>query len=182
MRIAIIGTGISGLAASWLLDRQHDVHVYEAAARVGGHTHTVLLDRDDAPALPVDTGFIVYNEPTYPMLTRLFDELDVADAHYNLAAPVPRQARPCACGHTTSGSPRPAPTLPPPTWKDRYRQHRPMIERSIAWLVRRGHRRVRFRGIDRNRLWLGHRAAAVNLQRLLALGLTHNGTWALAPA
>lgn len=70
-----------------------------------------------------------------------------------------------------------------PDWQDRYRQHRPMVERSIAWLVRRGHRRVRFRGIDRNRLWLGHRAAAVNLQRLLALGLTHNGTgWALTPA
>lgn len=70
-----------------------------------------------------------------------------------------------------------------PNWQDRYRQHRPMVERTIAWLVARGHRRVRFRGIDANRLWLGHRAAAVNLQRLLALGLTHNGTrWALQPA
>jgi IS5 family transposase len=71
-----------------------------------------------------------------------------------------------------------------PGWQDRYRQHRPMVERTIAWLVRRGHRRVRFRGIAANQLWLTHRAAAVNLQRLLALGLTHNeGTWALpAPA
>jgi IS5 family transposase len=71
-----------------------------------------------------------------------------------------------------------------PDWQDRYRQHRPMVERTIAWLVRRGHRRVRFRGIAANQLWLTHRAAAVNLQRLLALGLGRNGgTWTLpAPA
>jgi IS5 family transposase len=60
-----------------------------------------------------------------------------------------------------------------------YRQHRPMVERSIAWLVR-GSRRLRYRGIDRNQLWLGHRVAAINLQRLINLGLTHgpNG-WAI---
>lgn len=70
-----------------------------------------------------------------------------------------------------------------PDWQNRYRQHRPMVERTIAWLVRRGHRRVRFRGIAANQLWLSHRAAAVNLQRLLTLGLTRNHTgWALAPA
>jgi IS5 family transposase len=70
-----------------------------------------------------------------------------------------------------------------PDWQHRYRQHRPMVERTIAWLVARGHRRVRFRGIDRNQIWLSHRAAAVNLQRLLTLGLAHNGTgWALTPA
>ncbi len=67
-----------------------------------------------------------------------------------------------------------------PDWQDRYRTHRPMVERTIAWLVRRGHRRVRYRGIDRNRLALHHRAAAVNLQRLLNLGLHHEaGRWAL---
>lgn len=71
-----------------------------------------------------------------------------------------------------------------PAWQAIYRHHRPMVERSIAWLVARGHRRVRFRGIDANRLWLAHRAAAVNLKRLLALGLDHNGgRWTLpAPA
>ncbi|MDP8927214.1 MAG: IS5/IS1182 family transposase, partial [Actinomycetota bacterium] len=46
---------------------------------------------------------------------------------------------------------------------------------AIAWLVADGNRRVRFRGIARNRLWLAHRAAAINLKRLLALGLNHNG-------
>lgn len=67
-----------------------------------------------------------------------------------------------------------------PDWQHRYRQHRPMVERTIAWLVARGNRRVRFRGIERNRQWLSDRVAAVNLKRLLALGLDHDGTgWAL---
>jgi IS5 family transposase len=61
-----------------------------------------------------------------------------------------------------------------------YKQHRPMVERSIAWLVR-GSRRLRYRGIERNRLWLGHRVAAVNLKRLINLGLTHGPHgWAIA--
>ncbi|HAS09331.1 MAG TPA: IS1182 family transposase [Acidimicrobiaceae bacterium] len=61
-----------------------------------------------------------------------------------------------------------------------YRQHRPMVERTIAWLVANGHRRVRFRGVERNRLGLSHRAAALNLRRLLNLGLHHGPTgWAI---
>ena len=64
---------------------------------------------------------------------------------------------------------------------DDYRQHRPMVERSIAWLVANGHRRVRYRGVERNRLGLSLRAAALNLRRLINLGLHHNGaTWALS--
>jgi IS5 family transposase len=61
-----------------------------------------------------------------------------------------------------------------------YRRHRPMVERTIAWLVADGHRRVRFRGVERNRLGLSLRAAAINLRRLLNLGLHHNGNvWAI---
>jgi IS5 family transposase len=61
-----------------------------------------------------------------------------------------------------------------------YRQHRPMVERSIAWLVR-GNRRVPYRGVEKNNNWLHHRVAALNLRRLLAMGLTsENGTWVLA--
>jgi IS5 family transposase len=60
-----------------------------------------------------------------------------------------------------------------------YRQHRPMIERTIAWLVKDNHRRLRYRGAERNRLGWSHRCAAVNLKRLLTLGLTHNGSWAI---
>jgi uncharacterized protein len=78
MRIAIVGTGISGLGAAWLLARHHEVHVFEREPRLGGHTHTFAVDRPDGSTVPVDTGFIVYNEATYPLLVRLFDELDVA--------------------------------------------------------------------------------------------------------
>jgi IS5 family transposase len=62
---------------------------------------------------------------------------------------------------------------------DDYRRWRPMVERSLAWLVRPG-RRVAYRGLARNRIWLAHRAAAVNLQRLVNLGLGHQGTWQIA--
>jgi IS5 family transposase len=61
-----------------------------------------------------------------------------------------------------------------------YRQHRPMIERTIAWLVRGNNRRLRYRGTERNQHWWSLRCAAVNLQRLVNLGLTHNRTWATA--
>ncbi|HEY0699475.1 MAG TPA: IS1182 family transposase [Micromonospora sp.] len=62
-----------------------------------------------------------------------------------------------------------------------YQRHRPMVERTIAWLVANGHRRVRYRGVERNRLGLTTRAAAINLRRLVNLGLTHTPTgWALA--
>lgn len=76
MRIAVIGTGISGLGAAWLLSRAHDIRVFEREPRAGGHSHTVVVP-DGGSEVPVDTGFIVYNERTYPLLTRLFRELDV---------------------------------------------------------------------------------------------------------
>ena len=67
-----------------------------------------------------------------------------------------------------------------PDFQAVYRQHRPMVERSIAWLVR-GNRRVPYRGVAKNNAWLHHRAAALNLRRLLAMGLsTHQGTWKIA--
>jgi len=66
-----------------------------------------------------------------------------------------------------------------PDFQGVYRQHRPMVERSIAWLTR-GNRRVPYRGVEKNNAWLHHRAAALNLRRLLVLGLTHqDGVWAL---
>jgi predicted NAD/FAD-binding protein len=75
-RIAIIGTGISGLSAAWLLHKSADVTVYEQSARVGGHTHTVDVETGTGNT-PVDMGFIVYNEQTYPNLTALFAHLNV---------------------------------------------------------------------------------------------------------
>jgi IS5 family transposase len=67
-----------------------------------------------------------------------------------------------------------------PQWQATYRQHRPMVERSIAWLVAGGNRKVRYRGVTKNDAWLHTRTAALNLRRLLNLGLIrHEGTWAL---
>lgn len=69
-----------------------------------------------------------------------------------------------------------------PAWKDEYRRWRPPVERAIAWLTARGGRRVPYRGIAANNAWLANRAAALNLRRLVNLGLirTAEGTWALA--
>lgn len=76
MRIAIVGTGIAGLTAARHLHRQHDLAVFERAAHVGGHANTVsVIDR--GRELGLDTGFLVYNEETYPNFTRLLRELDV---------------------------------------------------------------------------------------------------------
>ena len=77
MRIAIVGSGISGLSAAWLLSRQHDVVLFEANDYLGGHTDTHRVEVDGR-TLEVDTGFIVHNPGNYPLLTRLFDELGVA--------------------------------------------------------------------------------------------------------
>jgi IS5 family transposase len=67
-----------------------------------------------------------------------------------------------------------------PDWRTEYHQHRPMVERSIAWLTR-GSRRLRYRGTTKNNHWLHHRVAALNLRRLITLGLNHTGTnWAIA--
>ena len=72
-RIAVIGSGITGLGAAWLLSRGHDVHVFEASNRLGGHSNTVETPAGD----PVDTGFIVFNRVTYPNLCALFTYLGV---------------------------------------------------------------------------------------------------------
>lgn len=72
LRIAVVGSGISGLSAAWLLSMRHDVSLFEADGRLGGHSNT-----RDAHGVPVDTGFIIYNEVTYPNLTALFRHLGV---------------------------------------------------------------------------------------------------------
>jgi len=65
-------------------------------------------------------------------------------------------------------------------FQSNYRRHRPMVERSIAWLVAGGHRKVPYRGVVRNQMWLSVRIAAINLRRLIKLGLNHSGGWVLA--
>jgi predicted NAD/FAD-binding protein len=76
VRIAIVGTGISGLVAADALRRRHDITVFEGDRRIGGHTNTVRI-RHDGRARAVDTGFIVFNEENYPCFSRLLDRLGV---------------------------------------------------------------------------------------------------------
>lgn len=77
LKIAVVGAGISGMSAAWLLSKAHEVTVYEAESRLGGHSHTVDAPIASGGAVPVDMGFIVYNEPNYPNLVALFEHLGV---------------------------------------------------------------------------------------------------------
>lgn len=78
--IAVVGSGISGMSCAWLLSQRHRVTLYEAAARVGGHTNTVQVD-----GIGIDTGFIVYNEATYPNFTAMLAHLGVSTQPSNMS-------------------------------------------------------------------------------------------------
>ncbi len=75
-RVAVIGSGISGLSAAWLLRDSAQVTLFEADARFGGHSHTYVVEEADRE-VAIDTGFMVFNRPNYPLLSRLFEELGV---------------------------------------------------------------------------------------------------------
>jgi len=79
LEVAVVGSGISGLSAAWLLSKRHRVTLYEADSRLGGHSNTV-----EVGGVAVDTGFIVYNEATYPNFSALLDHLDVATKSTNM--------------------------------------------------------------------------------------------------
>ena len=76
MKIAVLGAGISGLGSAYILSQKHEVDVYEKDSRLGGHARTTQI-QDEGMLFGVDTGFLVFNEPTYPLLTKLFKQLDV---------------------------------------------------------------------------------------------------------
>ena len=78
MKIAVLGAGISGLGSAYLLSKKHEVDLYEKEGRLGGHARTTFVDDETShQKLGIDTGFLVFNHPTYPLLTKLFKELDV---------------------------------------------------------------------------------------------------------
>jgi predicted NAD/FAD-binding protein len=77
LRVAVVGGGIAGLSAAWMLSQKHDVTLFESDARLGGHANTTEAQGLHGP-VPVDTGFIVYNEPNYPNFTALLEHLGVA--------------------------------------------------------------------------------------------------------
>ena len=76
-RVAVVGAGVAGLTAAYLLQRAYDVTLYEAEPRLGGHAHTHDVVTPDGRVLPIDSGFIVHNLSTYPNLLRLFGELGI---------------------------------------------------------------------------------------------------------
>lgn len=84
MRIAVVGAGITGLSAAWLISKRHDVTLFEAAARPGGHSNTVDVETPDG-SVAIDTGFIVYNPPAYPNLVAMFAHLGVPTADSNMS-------------------------------------------------------------------------------------------------
>ena len=84
LKIAVIGSGVSGLSAAWLLGKRHAVTLYEAADRAGGHANTVSVE-SGGQTIPVDTGFIVFNRVTYPNLTALFAHLRVPTELTNMS-------------------------------------------------------------------------------------------------
>jgi len=83
-KIAIVGSGISGLVVAHLLHPDHEITLYEAGNHIGGHTHTHAVEQQGSP-YQVDTGFIVYNEKTYPNFIKLLDRLDVATQASNMS-------------------------------------------------------------------------------------------------
>jgi predicted NAD/FAD-binding protein len=77
MKIAVVGAGVAGIVASYLLQKQHDITLYDKNDYIGGHTHTIVLESGEDAGTPVDTGFIVFNEKTYPNFLRFLAQLGV---------------------------------------------------------------------------------------------------------
>ncbi len=84
MKIAVVGAGVSGLVCALRLGERHDVTLFEATDRSGGHVHTVRVDTPRG-VQAIDTGFIVFNRPDYPKFTRLLEELDVPTQHSDMS-------------------------------------------------------------------------------------------------
>jgi len=152
-KIAVIGAGVSGLTAAYLLQRRYDVSLFEADTRLGGHAHTHDLATQDGGYVAVDSGFIVHNEQTYPNLLRLFHELGVATQDSEMSMSV----RCDGCGLEYAGARRLPGLFAQPANAVRGRYLRMLAE------VKRFHRHAR-------RVMADERAGDVTLGAFLAVG------------
>lgn len=84
-KVAVIGSGVAGIVASYLLDDIYDVTIYEKNGRIGGHTHTLIAPDSTGHSLPVDTGFIVFNDSTYPNFIRFLNTLGIESQHTDMS-------------------------------------------------------------------------------------------------
>ncbi|MGO4230205.1 NAD(P)/FAD-dependent oxidoreductase [Arthrobacter sp. YAF34] len=133
-RVAVIGSGVAGLTAAYVLNGQDRVTLFEADSRLGGHAHTHDVPQEGGPTLGVDTGFIVHNERTYPTLLRLFAELGVQTQDSEMSMSV----RCDGCGLEYAGArPKGKGIIPRPSTLLRGRYLRMLLE------VTRFHRRAR---------------------------------------
>ncbi|WP_330185800.1 FAD-dependent oxidoreductase [Nocardia sp. NBC_01503] len=110
-RVAVIGSGVSGLTAAWVLARDSEVVLYEADSRLGGHAHTHELAAGQDLRLGVDSGFIVHNDRTYPTLSRLFGELGIRTQESDMSMSV----RCDGCGLEYAGAKGPRGLFPAPS-------------------------------------------------------------------
>ena len=127
MRIAIIGTGIAGMAAAYLIRRRHEITVFEQSDYIGGHANTVTVSERGRP-LGVDTGFVVFNPERYPNLVRLFDQLGVATQETDMSFSVH-----CRCCNLEYS---------PQTLRTLFAQKRNLIRPSHYRMIRDGLRAV----------------------------------------
>jgi len=104
MRIAVVGSGVSGLVSAYTLGREHSVTLFEADDRLGGHAHTVDVEGPGGDNLALDTGFLVFNPRTYPQFSRLLAELGVSTAESDMSLSVQSRARDFEYGGRDLGS------------------------------------------------------------------------------